>query len=350
MTAATSRAPRIALWDNARWLLLVLIVWGHLLNDLPEGSAAQRWMALLLYVFHIPALIFLSGYFASTDPRKSIVAVWRLALTWLVFEGIWALVRFATGAGPFPHSFLVIPGWTLWYLVTLIVLILVLPLILATRAPLIISVLISLLSGLLPAIGPQWSLSRTAYLLPIFVLGYLCRERGLLAARWFLQPSWGARIVAGAMLLTVGAAAWIARVPLEALGMRGWAAGYTSYEGMLAPRGLEPAWGILIRVGLLVAAVAMSLAFLLLVPRRRLFFTSWGGRTLYVYLLHTFVLRLIFASGILVPVAGLAIPMLVATGVIAVGLTILLSTTPVVRIARPVVEPPVSALLSTRKL
>jgi fucose 4-O-acetylase-like acetyltransferase len=46
------------------------------------------------------------------------------------------------------------------------------------------------------------------------------------------------------------------------------------------------------RLGLLVAATVLVMAFLSLVPRRQHWFTSLGSATLYAYLLHGFVTKL----------------------------------------------------------
>ena len=335
---------RIALWDNARWLLLVLVVWGHLLNDLPHGSSLQKWVALVIYTFHIPALIFTSGYFASTDPRKIARGVVRLLLTWLIFEAIWALVRLLVMGEPLSRSFLVIPGWTLWYLVTLATLMLLLPVIAMTRWPLAISVLISLGAGLLPSIGPQFSAARTAYLLPFFVLGWICRTRGTLNRAWFLAPSWKLRLTAAAAVVAYGSVTWWAAAPLEQHGARTWAAGYLSYAALLGDS-TSPFWGLLVRAVLLVAAAVLSLAFLLIVSRRPSIVTVWGARTLYIYLLHTFVLRLILGAAWFEELSRSHRLTVAVTALLAVAIAVVLATAPVVRAFRPIIEPPVIRLL-----
>ena len=76
-------ADRVPVWDNTRWLMLLLVVYGHLLNDFKHPSNLQHWLALTIYSFHIPVLIFLSGYFAPGDLRKIGTLVWRLLAPYL---------------------------------------------------------------------------------------------------------------------------------------------------------------------------------------------------------------------------------------------------------------------------
>ena len=53
------------------------------------------------------------------------------------------------------------------------------------------------------------------------------------------------------------------------------------------------------RLGLILLAVVLSAAFYVLVPRRNTIFTVFGQATMYVYLLHSFVLYPIRESGML---------------------------------------------------
>src|SRR5690606_38713599 len=88
----------------------------------------------------------------------------------------------------------------------------------------------------------------------------------------------------------------------------------------------------------LLVGVVMSAAFLALVPRRRTALTGLGAGTMYVYLLHSFVLFPLRESGLL---SGLEpdwlwLPLLVAGSVLVAGL---LATGPVRRLFRPLIEP-----------
>jgi fucose 4-O-acetylase-like acetyltransferase len=90
-------------------------------------------------------------------------------------------------------------------------------------------------------------------------------------------------------------------------------------------------------------AAAMIVALLALVPTGRSAITTWGTRTMYVYLLHGFVIRGFRAtelSDVLASPAGVAIVI-----VAALALTVLLSSDAVVSRTRRLVEPDVGWLL-----
>src|SRR5699024_11095099 len=92
------------------------------------------------------------------------------------------------------------------------------------------------------------------------------------------------------------------------------------------------------RLAVIVLGVVMIAAFFVLLPRRHTWFTGFWQSTMYVYLLHTFVLYPIRESGILKDQPHLDVLLLV---MIAVGtvVAVVLSTSPVRRFFRPLVEP-----------
>lgn len=100
-----------------------------------------------------------------------------------------------------------------------------------------------------------------------------------------------------------------------------------------------------VRAGLLLLAAGMTLAVFILVPRRKTFFTTWGTRTLYVYLLHGPVVWLFRRSGAFETLEGWGLPGVVLLVAIAAALTAVLSTAWVRRAFKPLVEPPVGWLL-----
>jgi fucose 4-O-acetylase-like acetyltransferase len=101
----------------------------------------------------------------------------------------------------------------------------------------------------------------------------------------------------------------------------------------------DDAWSAgLIRLALILLAVVLSAAFYVLVPRRNTIFTVFGQATMYVYLLHSFVLYPIRESGVLKDDHSSAVWLL--TMVFAsIAISIALSSPLVRRVFRPLIEP-----------
>lgn len=68
--------------DNVRFILIFLVVFAHLLETMkPDEGSANIYKAI--YSFHMPALIFLFGYFARYNPTR---IVFRWIIPYAVFQ------------------------------------------------------------------------------------------------------------------------------------------------------------------------------------------------------------------------------------------------------------------------
>lgn len=361
MTASTQTAPlsapkqRIALWDNARFAFIVLVVIGHLVSTIRTDTDFGFAVYAYIYLFHMPAMILLSGLFAKPETSpKAVRSTVQLIVVWLMWEGIWAVIRAIGGNLP-GKGFLINPAWTLWFIVTLVTIRLIFPYIARLRHPLLFSVALALLSSLSPAIGTEFSASRTLVFLPFFVAGWMIRDRGWLDGDWFQKPK-GSLLAAGWAVL--GAVALVFVVTPNFKGwwrIDRWLTWRDDYATLFARApigGWAPGtWGGTALAGIGVAAVllavaaAMTFALLVVVPRGQSVITVWGSRTLYVYLLHGLIVGGLRASGVIGTIGewgSLGVLLLI---VASVALTALLSMTWVTKAFRPVIEPKIDWML-----
>lgn len=335
-SAARPPKKRVPFWDNARFACIVLVVMGHGIQRLTEDSDAALTVYLLIYAFHMPAFAIVSGYFSKSDPpgrRQMARVITDILLPYLIMETIWTLVQFwvegELNVNPTQ------PSWTLWFLLALGIFRLILPYLALIRWPLLWAVVISVGVGYLDNVDSTFSLSRTLGILPFFVLGWKLRSWKLVD-RWRVteRQTWPVR-AAALGLFAVLAIVFVAFIDVwRDIDLRLWFFYDDSYQGL----GEGVWWAGLVRLGLIALAVLLSAAFFVLVPRRQTWMTSFGQATMYVYLLHSFVLYPIRQSGMLRqgldPDVWLVI-MLVA----AIGIAVVLSTAPVRRLFRPLIEP-----------
>lgn len=335
-SAARPQKKRVPFWDNARFACIVLVVMGHGIQRLTEDSDAALTVYLLIYAFHMPAFAIVSGYFSKSDPpgrRQMARVITDILLPYLIMESIWTLVQFGVEGelNVNPTQ----PSWTLWFLLALGIFRLILPYLALIRWPLLWAVVVSVGVGYLDNVDSTFSLSRTLGILPFFVLGWKLRSWKLVD-RWRVteRQTWPVRAAALGLFVAV-AAVFVAFIDVwRDIDLRLWFFYDDSYQGL----GEGVWWAGLVRLGLIALAVLLSAAFFVLVPRRQTWMTGFGQATMYVYLLHSFVLYPIRQSGMLRqgldPDVWLVI-MLVA----AVGIAVVLSTAPVRRVFRPLIEP-----------
>ncbi|MCX6501708.1 MAG: acyltransferase family protein [Microbacterium sp.] len=327
---------RVPFWDNARFACIVLVILGHATQRMTYDSDTALALYLVVYAFHMPAFAVISGYFSKSAPpgrRQMARIVTDILLPYLIFETVWTVTKWIVegSANPNPTK----PSWTLWFLLALGIFRLVLPYLALLRWPLLWTVVISIGVGYLPNIDSTLSLSRTLGLLPFFTLGWWLREHEVVA-RWRLldRRPWWAVVAAVAAFVAAAAAAWSFIDVWRDVNLRTW----LFYDDAYAELGGTEWWAGGVRIALMLIAVLLMAAFLLLLPRGQHWWTHFGQYTMYIYLLHSFVLYPFRESGALrdLEPTWIWLPIVCVSAVlIALGL----ATRPVRTLFRPLVEP-----------
>ena len=141
--ALKSRDPY---FDNARALLIVLVVIGHVIEM--SSSGAARGLYTWIYAFHMPAFILISGYLArnfSATPKQCARLLASVLVPYLIFDVLHSLVGAAV-KGELPEFSPGVPAFTLWFLFALVAWRLMVPLLRVLRRPVLVAVAVSLLS------------------------------------------------------------------------------------------------------------------------------------------------------------------------------------------------------------
>jgi fucose 4-O-acetylase-like acetyltransferase len=335
-TATTQPRRRVPLWDNARWVAITLMVIGHAILKLIGEADTAYTLYLFIYAFHVPVFVAVSGYFAKSGPpdaRQMQRLFTDIAFPYVIFETVWTVLRWILG-GKFLLDYSS-ASWTLWFLLALLMWRIALPYLVLLRYPLIISIMISIGAGYLSNIDGTFTLSRTLGLLPFFVFGWKLRQ-------WLLTDTWlelRAGLIwrwrAGALALFAGLYLLIT-LNIEAL-REVQVRRFLLYDESYATFDYSEFWAGGIRLAVMLLAFALIVAFLILIPRRTTWFTALGAATMYIYLLHTFLLYPLRETGVLDgPQPGWVLPAMV---VLSVAISIVLSLPIVRRMTRPLVEP-----------
>ncbi|MCW2897920.1 MAG: acyltransferase 3 [Streptosporangiaceae bacterium] len=273
--APPERRARDPYFDNAKFLAVVLVVVGHAWGPL-QGVWLVDIAHLFVYSFHMPVFIVIAGYFSrrfATTPGKVRRLVVGLAVPYLIFEAAYPLYVSLLGGKGFVWSPLS-PYYLTWFLLALLVWRLSTPLWQQLRRPLLVAVVISLASGAVQLPDPV--VTRTLGFLPFFVVGLLLTEDHFRLLR--TRP-----VRLAAVLVAVAAA--VAAVLAEPHVSPEW----IHYRYPDAQFGVSPPVLLAARCAVLLCGFAMTAAFLSLVPTRRTWFTMLGTASMYVYLLHGFV-------------------------------------------------------------
>ncbi|KUO05317.1 acyltransferase family protein [Streptomyces caeruleatus] len=333
-TPATPPRPapsqqRDAFFDNAKYAAIVLVAVGHAWEPLRDGSRTVDALYMLVYAFHMPAFIVISGYFSrgfDGRPRQLRRLVTGLLVPYVVFETAYTLFTRWTDREPDRPVSLLDPLYLTWFLAALFLWRLTTPLWRRVRLPLPLALAMAMLATLSPSIGNDLDLQRALQFLPYFVLGLLLKPEHFRMVRRRAVRIAAVPVFAGAFVVAYWA------VPRMT---GGWFYHRDSAEELGAP-----AWyGAVMTPVLFACSLVLVACFLAWVPGRRLWCTVLGTGTLYGYLLHGFVAQGSKYFGWYDP-AWVQRPLgaVVVTAVAAVVVT-LLCTPPVRRALRWVVEP-----------
>ena len=322
---AVSSSRRDPWFDNAKMLLVTLVVIGHSWVLLPEETLARNWFYDFLYLWHVPAFVIVTGYLSRSftwSPGHLSRLVTTVAVPYVIFEAALAAFRVTVGGEELDMLF-ADPHWPMWYLAVLFLWRLATPLLGSPRG-LAVAVAVSLLGGLIT--GEYLDAQRAMGLLPFFVLGLLARPEHVEVLR---RPA--VRAGAAALLVTAFLLAQLidGRLATEWLY---WRSSYAELDaGMIH--------GIAIRAALLAVGGLLALSFLAWVPRRGGWFARLGAATLVVYLFHGFFVKSAEYAGVAGWAADRPWLALVVTTAASVVLALALAAPPVARRLNVVVDP-----------
>jgi fucose 4-O-acetylase-like acetyltransferase len=277
---ARPRKERDPFFDNAKFLAILLVVIGHSLAYRMEVPAAKG-LYLFIYMFHMPLFIVVTGYFSRNwtfSGGKARKVITNLGVPYLVFETAYSLYDTVVGGNGLNIS-LLDPYFLTWFLCALFFWRLSTPVWQQIRWPLAVAVGFSLLSYM-SDLGDTFDIHRVIGLLPFYVLGLMLRPE-----HFELLKRPAARL-AGAFTLASGLL--VAYLVMDHM-TRSW----LYWKDPHSELGVGNLTGTLVRLGMLVCGTVLVAAFLAIVPRHRTWFTHLGATTLYAYLLHGFVTRLL---------------------------------------------------------
>jgi fucose 4-O-acetylase-like acetyltransferase len=331
--ASSAPAPkpkqRDPFFDNAKYLAIVLVAMGHSWEPLMDGSRATEALYSVVYAFHMPAFIIVSGYFSRSftgrpDQIKRLIT--GVAVPYVVFETAYSLFKRYVDSTPSQDISLTDPWYLTWFLAALFVWRLTTPIWRTVRWPLPLALLIAALATTSPVIGDDLDLQRVLQFLPYFVLG-LCMK----PEHFHILRRREVRILSVPVLAFAVVFAY-------------WATPRVSHAWLYhrdAAQQLGTAWyvGPVMTLALFGCSLLLTAAFFAWVPRRATWFTALGAGTICGYLLHGFLIKGVKYGGVYDD-AWLHTPLgeVVVTLVAGAAVT-LLCTPPVRRVFSFVMEP-----------
>ena len=158
---------RSAYWDNVKFFLIALVVLGHSLYAF-QNRIPVRALVSAIYFFHMPAFVFVSGFFSKSENSRRAKSLWKLIFAylflWAFYLG-WAVLTSR-------QLKLTVPYYSSWYLLALVFWRLVTPYCSKIRFGLVYFTVVAILVGFWSDVRNGFALARIIALYPFFLAGY----------------------------------------------------------------------------------------------------------------------------------------------------------------------------------
>lgn len=276
---------RYPYFDNAKAMLIFLVVFGHFIVQRGEVGEGLYW---LIYSFHMPAFIFIAGYFTKKETWKATFTsvIGQFLLPYLIFQSVYNLYNYYL----FDINMNALFGYAnfaLWFLLAMVYWKVTLQIIIRWKWTIIPFIILYLSHRFFIEDLKYLAVGRAITFSLFFYLGHfakhwtptLIKTLQTIPLRTLLFPVIG--FIGVVLVSTLHQAGLIV---LE----RKWFYGtFNAFDTLLEK---QTAFELLVyQLGTTLLSLVMVVLFLLLVPTKNYVWTRVGSATLSIYLFHGFV-------------------------------------------------------------
>ncbi len=287
---STLKKPRVYLWDNVKSLLIFLVVLGHFVTQCNGKFEVAQQLFTIIYSFHMPLFIFVSGMFAKSSFKDGVLKVNKV-ISYLILYLALKTIIFLEGLAFGKHaSFrLFYEGGIPWYMFAMAVFICATYVLRDINPRFLIpfSFVLALIAGYESGIGDTFALSRLLVFYPVFLLGFYTDSVSL--AEFSRKPA--LRLLGGCLLFIFIVVTFFFDNPLYFL--RTMMTARHSYAKLGIPE-----LGALYRMATYVLGAAVSFAVICVLPNKKNALSYIGAATLPIYFLHRPILYVFMDCGL----------------------------------------------------
>ena len=264
-------------FDNLKAILIFLVVLGHFTN-LNDGSPLVAAVNNVIYSFHMPLFIFVTGYFSKTIHTQRSAEIENVLYPYLFFQLLGYLFTRLTGLG-YGTMNIFVPAYQNWYLLGVFIWRLLIPYynFFTTKYALLLTLVLSFYIGYIDGFNQFLGLYRIIYFFPVFILGYYCSDMKELLLKYSNY-----RYVFISVSLVGLLAIFLASFFSSALNKQ-LSYAYTPYLNYD-----HHFQNFILRLIGFFSSLIISTGLLFLIPKRKIRITRLGEGTLNIFLLHTF--------------------------------------------------------------
>ena len=269
----STKKERDYLFDNYKVILIFLVVAGHFIQPACKNNSFLDALKWIIVSFHMPAFIFISGYFSKRDIPFS-VSIRKLAVPYLVYEIIYYLfytfiIQKETGL------YLTRPKFSLWYLLALFVWRVITPYVKKIPHHILLSIIAGLFIGCTKIPGNFLSIHRILVFYPFFLAG-IHFDRSFITKFHTKKTQYIATIVTVLCMLFVAVGPFAHRYSEKIF--------YGRYSYNYLDQSIPE--GIFCRIICYAISFLITYSLMFLVSEKKQSYSYIGTRTMPIYLFH----------------------------------------------------------------
>ncbi|MBQ0014156.1 MAG: acyltransferase family protein [Clostridia bacterium] len=280
---------RVFLWDNVKTLLIILVVMGHFVTQYTGSNEIMQSMFCIIYSFHMPLFIFVSGLFAKSsfkDDKLKVNKIISYLILYVALKLIIFIERISFGhdstftiwsESGIPWYMLAMAAWIcMTYCLRFV----------KPWALLSFSTALALVAGYSDKIGDVLCLSRIIVFYPFFLLGFYMDSK-VIAEK--TRDPWR-KAVAALILVALIVLGFLAREELY------------QFRPIMVARNpysqlANPAFGALYRAAWYALSLCISLSVVCILPNKENKLSYIGASTLPIYFIHRPILYILMDVG-----------------------------------------------------
>ncbi len=315
--------------------MIFFVVFGHLIEPITNTNEVTKTIYMFIYSFHMPIFIILAGALTKLDISEKRISktIGTLMVPFLVFTILYEAFNIISTGSISHYTLNWQPYWILWFLFSLFVWKLTLPIILQFKFPLSISIVISLYAGYIGDVGYFLGVSRTLYFFPFFIVGYKLGP-ALLSNKYLTAIP---KSLYFAIICFNAAVFWLFNDwPQQ------WLYGSMSYEKLSSVEW----YSFVIRTMFYSISFISSIAILMIMSNKKSVLSTRGKNSLFVYVWHVFFIKTAVYFGLIKLLSDVS--SLFVLFISAMIITFLLSSAFVANLTNKILLAPVQRLLLSK--
>lgn len=294
-----SNSERIYFFDNVKAFLIILVVFGHLLEYFLHLNDIFKWTYVLIYSFHMPLFAFVSGFLSKDNNIKKTAP--NILFQFLFYNILYAvfivilfylnpdlmevsLSQIEVSGSISPIVTLLTPYWLMWYMLSLLFWRIMLVYFKKRPIFLVAAVIIGILFGFVDIYGRILSIQRTFSLFPFFLAGYFIDYEKI---KDFTKNPYSKLLLIIPVIVLPPSYLFIDHIDVNIF----------YYSDSFKDLGYSNLHGALLRITLYTVSSLMGALFIILIPHNYNKYTDIGLNTLNIYILHGFIVQTLWALG-----------------------------------------------------